>query len=91
MIQTAFYSIFIGLDRVLNPLILRGSEGVALSAQSAYNELILHRHRRLRATIDLVFEQAFGVRKYCYSNLRRDLSAFPEHELISKILTEQGA
>lgn len=91
MISERLFRVIVGLDQALNPIFYGGSEDVTLSAQTAYNELILQKNRKTRIVIDWVFGTLFGGKQHCYRSLRGEVDEFPEHrEIILTKLSEVG-
>lgn len=91
MIGKRLFRFIVGLDQAFNPIIYGGSEDVTVSAQTAYNELILQKNRRTRKALDWVFGNVFGDKQHCYRSLRNEVDEFPEQrELILLKLSEVG-
>lgn len=90
MIKNRFFRFIVGLDQALNPLVYGGSEDVTLSAQSAYNELILHKDSRKRKFIDWIFLNIFGDDNHCYESLLNEIDEFENAHLIRLMLAEKG-
>jgi hypothetical protein len=89
-LTSRLYRFIVGLDQACNPLIYGGSEDVTLSAQSAYNELILGKSKFWRKAIDKIFLVLCGEKNHCYESLLAELDEFPDAHIIEAILGEYG-
>ena len=87
--KSRIFRFIVGLDQALNPLVYGGSEDVTLSAQSAYNELVLHKDHRKRKFIDWLFRK-MGQVDHCYHSLISEIDEFQDADLIRVILAEKG-
>ena len=90
MIKSRIFRFIVGLDQSFNPLVFNGSEDVTISSQTAYNELILGKNRRMRATIDFVFKHVFGQHHHCYRSLLWEIDEFPNQDIILAALLAKG-
>lgn len=88
MIWRRLFRFIVGLDQALNPIIYNGSEDVTLSAQTAYNEIMLGRNLKTRKVLDWVFRTFFNDHQHCYRSLLAEIDEFSDDRDV--LLTELG-
>lgn len=88
--DSRLFRFIVGIDQAFNPLVYGGSEDVTISAQSAYNELILHKDMRKRKAIDWLFRTVFKQEFHCYKSLLDEIDEFENADLIRIMLSEKG-